>query len=49
MEFCVNVEVTLMHADRNVDVTQLTLPACDVPGNNDGSVLSSTAYIAFSH
>jgi len=34
-----------MHADRPVDITQLTLSACDVPEKYDGSVLSSTAYI----
>ena len=47
MKFCVNVEVTLMPADRHVDMTQLTLSACDVPEKYDDSVLSSIAYILF--
>jgi len=45
MKFCVNLGVTLMHADRHVEMTQLTLSACDVPEKYDDSVLSSTAYI----
>ena len=32
-----------MHADRPVDITQLTFSACDVLEKYDGSVLSSTA------
>jgi len=31
MKFCVNLGVTLMHAVRHVGMTQLTLPACNVP------------------
>ena len=34
-----------MHADRHVDMKQLTLSACDVPEKYVGSVLSSAAYI----
>jgi hypothetical protein len=45
MKFCVNLGVTLMHVDRPVDITQLTLSACDVPEKYDGSVLNSTAYM----
>jgi len=45
MKFRVNLGVTLMHADRHVDMTQLTFSACDVPEKYDDSVLSSTAYI----
>jgi hypothetical protein len=45
MKFCVKLGVTLMHADRHVDMTQLMLSPCDVPEKYDGSVLSSTANI----
>jgi hypothetical protein len=44
MKFCENLGVTLMHADRHMDMTQLTLSVCDVPEKYDGSVLSSTAH-----
>jgi hypothetical protein len=44
MKFCVNLGVTLVHADRHMDMTQVVFSACDVPEKYDGSVLSSTAY-----
>ena len=45
VKFCVNLGVTLMHADRHMDMKQLTLSACDMPEKYGGSVLSSAAYI----
>jgi hypothetical protein len=45
MKFCVNMGVTLMDADRHIDMTQLTFSAFVVPEKYDDSVLSSTAYI----
>jgi hypothetical protein len=44
MKFSVNLGVTLVHADRHMDMTQVMFCACDVPEKYDGSVLSSTAY-----
>jgi len=45
MKFCVNLGVTLMHAVRHLDMTQLRFSTCDVPEKYDGSMLNSTAYI----
>jgi hypothetical protein len=45
MKFFVNLGVTLMHADRHMDMTLPTLSACDVPEKYDDIVLSGTAYI----
>jgi len=45
MKYCVNLGVTLMHAVRHMDMTQLIFSACDVPEKYDGNVLSSTTYI----
>jgi len=49
IKYCVNLGVTLMHADKPMDITQLMLSACDVPEKYDGSVLSSTAYVLYFH
>jgi hypothetical protein len=45
MKFCVHLGITLKHADRHMDMTQLTLSACDVPEKYEGGILRSTAYI----